>query len=392
MSAMLNKLTILILALAAIAAIAATAFYGSDRLVKRQVLQRMDALGISGLQPAAIRVENKTALIEDIRLDADGFSTIENLQADFTLPDFKIKRLIVDNAVLTGNLDESGAIEITGFPPLSRLLDPSALPDEIIIQGVRLELITLQGGIRIEGKASITRTSSGNYSISAVIWGQQHQLKFNSQWQGIWEPDGSFSLDAELNDGGFHLDNLMASRINGWLAVEGMVGAPLESHSGQINIGNLNLGGMPYRNPVITWQVDPARSDIIVKGQSAGHPGVDIALEINGSELNSSFETTSLPAMLSFMTALHRTLSKDTLIPENYTKPVASLLGAHQDRRTLEKTLKADKKYDLLQLVIEGPFDDLLGKVVAREISGKSAKQHVIRLEPALDSAPADVR
>src|SRR3989338_2179567 len=237
--------------------------------------------------PAA-RVQNfyvtpTGVMIDHISLDSNDFSTIDNINITMNWFDFikdrKIKSLIIKDISLTAELDEAGHFKIAGWDatlPQSGGNGSSLLPlQSVLLQGITVDLDTPQGDIRVEGKLSLDTPSNKEQNIQYAIWGQQHQLSFDTKGSGKISSNGDMSFTTTLNEGRLNLPSLELSRASGELTVQKPAGGKVPVYKGQLIAGKINTLGALLQN--VTVNLDTSKPEALYfKTSPAGYKDITL--------------------------------------------------------------------------------------------------------------------
>jgi hypothetical protein len=348
--------------------------------VEKHIYNQFKLTGLSSYKVENYKIKKNALKISKIYLDDDQFSSISGISARFSVPDFTIDELTIKNMQLAGELTSSNTIIISGLD-IENTLSLKSIPDDIKIETITLDLVTAEGGITVNGQAYISKTDKGYYNVISELYADQYQLKFNSVWNGKWIPGQNAIFRVEFSDAHVKFKDLFASRIAG-KSILGFNKNKLIKSQGQITIGSLNHYNLPISSPIIQWKMNNKHSKVKFKGRTPGQSPVKINIDITDQMLNASVQTKNIESFLSFITATNETLRIDEYFNKKFKQSLLNVLGANKDLRTLQDYIKTHKNYDFLVLHVQGPMDDLSGKVLVKETSNNSSNQHVIRLDP----------
>ncbi len=222
-------------------------------------------------------------MIDHISLDSNDFSTIDNIIITMNWFDFikdrKIQSLTIKDISLTAELDELGHFKIAGWDatlPQSSNKTSSLLPlQSVLLQGVTVDLDTPQGDIRIEGKLSLDTPNDQEQNIQYAIWGQQHQLSFDTKGSGKLSSNGDMSFTTTLNEGRLNLPSLELSRASGDLTIEKPADGKLTVYRGQLIAGKINTFGALLQN--VTVNLDTTKPEALYfKTSPAGYKDITL--------------------------------------------------------------------------------------------------------------------
>ncbi len=334
-----------------------------------------------GFSPADIErpgFHSNTVIFSNITLDPDGFSTIGAISAHTSLKALLLRqppaRLTIDDVALTGDFTREAGLDIAGWkktpvPPLDH--------DEIILNGSQLDLMTGAGALRMQAKGRAFQDDAGVMQLQGALWGVQHQLKFETIWTGHVKPDGGWQYDIQIKNGGLNLDGFKASRVNGWLGLDKTSG-PLPALSGQIDAGRLVVGDLRLLNFRITLDGPYTEARIFARAEVAGYQGMTSTLDIQntatGPQIDAIIETSSLDDLMAFLHTLRTSRVN--------IGGLTTLLLTEGNIERLRGEV-ATLTYDGLELQIQGPLYDLIGKVVAKSYKDGVTQRHIVSLDPA---------
>lgn len=338
----------------------------------------LQAHGFPGVTVGDIAFAQNHVIYSDIKLDADKFSFIDAVRVYGTWKDLLLstrhRAVVVDGLNLTGSYDKESGLVISGWNK-----NPFTLPtfEQMLLNGGQLDLNTSEGALRFQAKSRAQRENDGKLKWQAAVWGVQHQLKIETNWNGTINADGTWIADVEFENGGLNLEKLQASRMAGWLIID-RTKAVLPDISGQIDAGKMAFGDVSFGNFRMT--VDGLFNDlkIIARGEVAGYEGMLASLDLSGAgsstpQVRATVETASLDDMMAFLTALQNsdteagTLASLLLTPGN--------LG--RVRSQVDKL-----PYDTLELEVFGPLYDLAGKIILKTFKDGVTQRHVISMDP----------
>lgn len=234
----------------------------------------------------------------NIALDPESLSVIGAIDARFSLWDLVLKGVLRDvriaNVTLTAeySTDSPGSLSgwsgsFTGhkgaFSGHSGSFTVHDLPfDHLTISAVSLDIATDAGGIGVTGDAEITRDPDGPARLLARIKAAQYQASFDLSLNGTLDPEGNWSLSAEIADGKIALDPFKINRIAGQITMDsGKNGAP-SSLSGQIAAGRIADGLIQLQEMTATLAGSPEAPKVTVEGRAAGVSGLSFRVAMPG--------------------------------------------------------------------------------------------------------------
>lgn len=220
-------------------------------------------------------------IVENISLDANGFSTIEAVQAKVSWIDYlfqgEIASLTIKNAELSGELGSDGRYVIAGWDaslPFSSEGGQTRI-HSISLDGMVLDLETPQGAIRIEGKLALQGKADNSRDFQASLWGRQKQLSLSANASGNLLPDGGWTTRIELLEGRLDMGQTKVSRAAGIVDIAGRPGQPV-IYKGKMFAGGLRLNDTPFQD--LNVDFDSRRSDILKFHISpTGYESIEIA-------------------------------------------------------------------------------------------------------------------
>ena len=271
----------LILSVAGLALLGTGAYFGlaySLPLITSQIIRQ------NGFPEARVKnfyVTPTGVMIDHISLDSNDFSTIDNINITLSwielIKDRKIQSVHVKDISLTAELDEAGHFKIAGWDatfPKSNGTSSSLLPlQSVLLQGITVDLDTPQGDIRIEGKLSLDTPNATEQNIQYAIWGQQHQLSFDTKGSGKLSANGDVSVTTTLNEGRLNIPNLELSRASGELTYTKTNDAKPPVVKGQLIAGKINTLGALLQN--VTVNLDTTKAEALYfKTSPAGYKNI----------------------------------------------------------------------------------------------------------------------
>lgn len=221
-------------------------------------------------------------LIDHISLDSNDFSTIDTVTITMNWWDFikdrKIKAVTVKDISLTAEIDEAGHFKIAGWdatlPQSSG--GSSLLPIEsLLLQGVTVDMDTPQGDIRLEGKLSVETSNAAEQILQYSVWGQQHQLSFDTTGSGKLSSNGNITLTTTLNEGRLNLPNIELSRASGKLTYQKLAEQKEPVLNGQLIAGKINTFDALLQN--VTLNLDTTKAEALYfKTSPAGYKDITL--------------------------------------------------------------------------------------------------------------------
>lgn len=373
----------LLLCAAALGFVASTGLYAAYGMAPDKARHWLARHGFAAAKIDSTRFYGDSFALTNITLDPNGFSTIRalRLQPDWTqiFGGGFVRGIIVDDMRLIG--EWHGPVpDIAGWTPR---LPAFPTQDEIILNGLRVDLDTPIGTIRLETKGRATRSPDGAYKAEAVLYGKQHELTIDSRWIGNAHANGAYAFEGEIVEGNLRTTNIDASRASGWLQIASELpeGAqqPITALSGQIQMGRLSLNDVPFGNVAVTLDGTVAEMKAIVTADVAGMPDARVNADLsrrNGRwHISATVTTKSAKDMLAFLVMLRQNMEKHN------SQALSSFLITPGNVERLRRELSG-LKYDELDLLVDGPANALHGSIVARTHREDRIERVAISLDP----------
>ncbi len=273
--------------LAVIGASAAALFV--PEILRFQISAAFKGLGFQNIRIEAVRVAGDAVTFEDITLDADGFSGIDKISVNFKIADVvstgKFNTLTLEGATLTALLNTDGSFALAGWSEPE--FEPFEVPvKRILLNDVILDIDTLQGILRFEtnGEAAVTR--DGHVELQARTSGDQKQAQINTLWNGLFQTDGAWSLDAEILKGRIDYAGLTGARLGGWVSMgQESLDKPFV-YGGQLTAGKLSFGPLPLLNVTAAIEGENDYYNIVLDALAAGTQGMSLHADFGQRETN----------------------------------------------------------------------------------------------------------
>ncbi len=349
---------------------------GRDNL-HGKMLATLSAYGFTNAQIGAIGLQDNHAIVTDIALDADKFSTVRAIQVNASpleiLLRTPLREIIIDDIRLTGELSEETGLTISGWKK-----QPLPLPswDSFTLTGGQIDLSTSEGALRFQAKGQGTKQPGGGVKIQSLVWGVQNQIKIDTAVNGTIYPDGRWNYDIEIKDANMNFDRVQASRISGWLTFAKTETAAPEL-SGQIDAGKFSVGDLSFSNFNIAFQGPLDKHSIVARANVYGFNSMTATLDlkyVSGEpQIKAVVETASLDDLLTFLTQMRTS--------ETGAGSFTSLLLTDGNLKRLRREI-TEHKHDTLELQIHGPLYDLIGKVVVKTYKDGDERRHIVSLDP----------
>lgn len=359
-------------------------YYMAARMVPDQARSLLVRHGFTQAVIGSSSFRGDSFVSSDIMLDPDGFSTIRALRVQPDWASFLsgglIRTVIIDDMRLLGEW-QGPRLSIAGWEARK---PPYPVQEDIILNGVRLDLDTDYGAIRLETKGRLNRTETGNYKTEAVLYGRQHQLTLDSRWVGAFGPEGAYAFEGEIEEAHIRTAHLEVNRASGWLQIanDGQAGGPADWMpfiAGQMQMGRVSLNGVPLGNVAMTIDGPATALKMILTAEVPGLEGSHVHAEItrqgHGWMIKATVSMNEAQDMLAFLVMLRRNLEA------HEANSLTSFLITPGNIERLRKELTG-LKFDMVELHIEGPVGALHGGLVAKINKDGQIQRHAISLDP----------
>ncbi|NCC22605.1 MAG: hypothetical protein EOM26_09105 [Alphaproteobacteria bacterium] len=242
-------------------------------VLKAQVEDAFAGAGFADVSIGTVSVKSGSIVFSDIRLDPDGFSSLESIVVTFNIQRIlstgKFSRLFLSNMTLTALLNPDGSLEIAGWKVPE--FQPFVLPVEAVgFEEIKLDLDTLHGVLRFEAKGEGIVADNGTVDIQGQLWGEQAQMQLRTGWNGSFAPDGAWSLDVQVDEGRFDLGEIRAARLGGWVSAGMETLETPPAFGGQLSAGMLSFGPLSMQNVVAVLEGSAGDYRIVLDAQAAG--------------------------------------------------------------------------------------------------------------------------
>lgn len=359
---------------------------GIPYLARSSIKDVLASYGLSDVIITRLNLQGGEIMFSDIRLDEDGFSSIETIRASTHWPGLLtsnplFSQIIIDNLVLTGEIKPTGALDIAGWQPSAAI--SMADVNTVILNGGQINLLTSAGGIRLELKGQAVPDTTGGRHIETILWGRQHQLSVDSRWDLSLGKDNSWEASGTIDEARVNLDILSLSRAQGWLNLGYNASSATRPVAGQLTAGQIVIGDKTsFTNAAVSFDGALENYQAIVNAQAARYEDVDFSadLQMNYGNIEqcriviSAAESASLFAFL-------EDFRNDLQDVSSFGNSLTSLLITPGNISRIKKELSAIR-YERLDLVIQGTAYDLTGKLIARQERNGTTKNVVISMNP----------
>jgi hypothetical protein len=341
-------------------------------------------------------ISHGVAALGPITFDKDDFSKIGMLRIDMPVGQFlfqsSFQDLIVDDMNLTGDIGSGQGLDITGWqlqraPLITHMTSMQPFDmhfDTITLNSGQLDIATPYGALRIQAKGHIERDDKNKaYKLQGALWSVQHQLQADTAWDGTFADDGKWELNFTLNDSRMEFSKLQGSRMSGWLSLKRDSPAPgFPVLGGQVDVGKLGIGKLVFSDVTLTADSPLDSAHIVMSGKVPSYPGMTVSVDAKetakGPVIDSAVETQSQADLLSFMRDVRDSRGEKQLD----TSVLMPLLLTEGNLTRLEQQLRTIR-FASLVLEINGPLDDLTGKIVAKSTNKEGQPDnHIVSLDP----------
>ncbi len=341
--------------------------------MEQQMRSALSAQGITVESIGKIHAGLDGAEFVDIKLDKDGFNTIDSLylQGLFFYP-----ALIIKNVALTGEIGADGRPHIDGWD-----MRPLTFPSRIrsaILEDAKLDLETAAGSLRIEAKGQMVTTGNDARHIDGVLHAEQNQLGFDTNWDIGWNPDNTYSASAEIGTLRVKMNDIELTRASGWLSIQSTDASP--AVTGQLTAGMLVLGPQVLRETTLTVNGPDGNLVFILEGRPAQHDDMRVYADIRNAQdtpvMNARLTAHTLDQLAEFIRNL-RTGMKSSPAAVN---ALSGLMLTDGNMARIKGELKGFA-FDTLTLSLSGPIYGLNGSVIASRKN--SAEKKTVSFDPA---------
>lgn len=266
-----KRLAICMLLLCLIAGTAVTYFIPS--VLESQIKTAFRGLGFNHVRISNIAINTSSAVFSDIKLDQDGFSTLEKMALTFNWGTLaakqKLENIHFEGMTLTAILESDGTFSLSGWG--SPGFGPFGIPAETIsFNGIKLDVDTIHGALRFEAEGKGVSDDKGNIDLQALIKGEQNQIQLNSSLNGRLSANGSWDMEIRINEGRLNLTDIAGSRLGGWMSLGMKYPDDPIQIGGQLHAGLLKFGPVPLQNVTATLKGCSEDYNIIVNGTGGG--------------------------------------------------------------------------------------------------------------------------
>lgn len=275
-----------------------------------------------------VQVGAGQSVFEMVTLDSDGFSTIGTVSVTYGFWDLvfrgRVRSLRLADAVLTGEWDSGVMPGLAGWSGSTGGSGVGALPFESLrLENIRVDMATHEGGITLEGDASVSVTPEGRAAFQASIEGKQYQLSLKAALSGKKDTDGNWSAEANIENGRVNLESCKFSRIDGWVSASGGPGTAHPALSGQLTAGKLSAGWIQMQSLNAAIDGTPDVPHLVLGGAAAGVPGLALSAEWKDDALVATLSAEKKTDLQDYLVLTAKSLGRPALpvqaIPKGFS-------------------------------------------------------------------------
>ena len=265
---------------------AAVVYFIAIPKTENKIQTALKDIGFSQTGNVDVKFSLHGAYVAKINLDDDGFNYLEGLKTDIFWPSF-IFNSTLENLTIDKIQIISGSSPYKNLMRLKHRLTPRKI-NAINLEKLKIKKIIwntplAKSAIRFEAKALLEKESDNNRKkISFSIKTTQHELAFQSQWQGWISSDDKLKLDGRFEGIKVNLPSLRINRGAGWVAYDGQ--GDSDDFSGEIEAGSGALFNFPLKNIAATIGQNQDMHPLLFRAEAAGLEGVRLSADVNISQ------------------------------------------------------------------------------------------------------------
>ncbi len=243
--------------------------------VEKKIIESFNNFGFEELEIGKLERKSGQIILSQITLDKDKFSTIDQVNIEFSLTKFLIspysaQNIIVSGMKLTGDLKDDNNLSISGWTNAQKILaNLQNFPaGTITFEKSHLDLLTKSfGGIRIKFDAMVNMKSTGTVEFKANLKTKQKKLGLSSKIEGNISSKGSVSLTSDIEDISINLPNISIKRgLAKFKAVHDLNYKDTSTNliSGEIDLASLRWNDLPLSSVkgTVEYNFDYYKADI----------------------------------------------------------------------------------------------------------------------------------
>ncbi len=238
-------------------------------------------IGFAHFQVGALKNGSHSFDMQDITLDADGFSTIETMRFNYDLRkllnDNQIKNISIINANLTGEVGETLHLSGWNLDQIDDVSAPFSRLKTISIENMVLDLWAGDiGGIQLKIDGEITPEKDESFTFRGQVQTAQPQLKLYGDLNAHLSPGGLWQAHLDFQNAAFDYAGHKASRILGKASAEALIQetAIIDANA---QTGYLVFSGLNWQNAALSFRYDGTTTGIIISGKTSGGSGVEFS-------------------------------------------------------------------------------------------------------------------
>ena len=363
----MRQIVLIFLALCSVAVIGGMSyayFVYIPQKVEEKIIGSFNRFGFEKLAYGTLTHKRGQIILSDIALDSDKFSTIEQMNIQFSLFKFLIdpysaQNITVHGLKLTGELSDNLDIRIAGWENSKEIIQnlQNFPAGTITFDDASIDLLTDDfGGINVKYNALVDMEKTGGIRFKANVTSTQRKLAFSAKIDGKMSPDSTISLDADASDITIALPQFNVRRGVGKLHTQYAINGehPALAITGDLQIASLNWHALPLRN--IHAIIERKAADdytIDMDGTTFGRKAIKWKTSLKPDNNTILSETLITPERISDLRDFLKEQTKLTLkadIPESF-------LHLAQPVLTIKNTLSAApfKTEGVLKLTLKKP-------------------------------------
>lgn len=260
--------------------------------IPHSVEQRVKSFTKSaGFEPSTISEPNEQNIVsaryENLKLDKENFSTLQTLTIDYSptsiLLGGPLKKLELDKLSLTGEINEQGALIISGWNTPSTpnmFLNQLLNTQNISLKDTSISLLSASdGGISLKIDAQAKKIGE-NLDFDGTLSNTQKHLRYNAKINGTLSKDLAWNSTVEIQDLKLNTEKMTAARANGTLTIAQTANEPAQIN-GEISAGNIKVLNLPWTNASISLHGHAANPSAVIAAKATGYEQTELGLAID---------------------------------------------------------------------------------------------------------------
>ncbi len=259
--------------------------------------------GFSSVQIKEAQFNINGLTIPLIKLDKDGFSKIENMQATIFWPTYIFKPEI--NAIDASNIHVASTTKeiAQNINVIKKLMLNIKSKDDIkriSFKKLTWDVSTQYGPIRLQGDVDYYNRSVQTLLLN--LYAEQNQLAFNSQWQFESNENNEIYAQGNFSDLKVNMPPFVLNRGNGWASL-----SPEDGLTAQMDAGNGTLFKLPLQSINLISSSNDDYHDLIIRSKVTGNIGttlsadVRVSKNINSQDFNMRFQSNDFLALSDYL-------------------------------------------------------------------------------------------